>query len=295
MCVAPPHILSSILRLLQAVARARERPSKSSRLVSLDDTFHRSVGADRQEEKADDNDENIDDCTPNAPDTSRLVPSWPVVRPSHTDVRNTPENPAEEAVEKRAHQRQQIAKERNDLGDDEGKDPGASQNGCPSEPADKRVVAEMACAGVQAEEDEASGDGCIEHTQEDQRRNHEAERNLEEGLVTERAECGSGVVVRACISVDDAADEREKNDFADGHSPERLREILRFLHFRDEGRDGDLTDERVTDIQKRIHATDEGSSSDWDNVDRWFSEMGPGFRWCYAARMVFDSRKYGCE
>lgn len=121
---------------------------------------------------------------------------------SHPQVSHAPENPAKEGVEKTAHQGQKIGEEGNDFGDDKGDGPSDSQNGRPRHPADDRVRGFVLGALEDAEEDEACRDRGIQDAQEDQRGDHEGERNLLVNFVAERVEGWSRVVLCAGVAVD---------------------------------------------------------------------------------------------
>ena len=75
---------------------------------------------------------------------------------SHPKVSDAPKDEAKEAVEKGAHQAQQIAKERNDLGDDEGEHPENGQNRGLRGPTNYCMTTHVSSAGEESEEDEAS-------------------------------------------------------------------------------------------------------------------------------------------
>lgn len=67
----------------------------------------------------------------------------------------------------------------------------------------------------EAEEDETGRDGRVQHTQEDERGDHEGEGNLlEDGL--QGAKGGGGHVLVADEGVDDGAHDAEDDDLANG-------------------------------------------------------------------------------
>ena len=139
----------------------------------------------RQEVEANQDDEDIHDSTDPSSDASNLVEVGSMIGPAHSQIRHTPEDPAKERVEERAHQCQQVSKERNDLGDDESSDPRQRQDTCPRGPADDRVVALVTSTLENSEEYEPGSDRRIQNPEEEQRRNHERESGLGVDLVAQ--------------------------------------------------------------------------------------------------------------
>ena len=110
------------------------------------------------------------------------------------------------------------------------------------------MIAHVAGAGENAEEYEAGGYRCVEHTKEDERRDHEGERDFEIEIVAQGAERRRGVVVGPSVAIDDTADKREEDDLGDGDGPKCFGEVLGLLHLGDERRQRDLADECVADV-----------------------------------------------
>ena len=128
---------------------------------------------------------------------------WSILRPAHPQVCHAPEDPTKEGIEQRAHKREEVCKEGNDLCDDEGKGPSCCQYSCPGSPADDGVAALMARAFEDTEEDEAGGDRGVKDAEEDQSRYHERERDFLVHIVTERSKGGRSIVLCASVCVDD--------------------------------------------------------------------------------------------
>ena len=220
-----------------------------------------------QHKQPNQNNQRVQKRAPQSPDPTLRIPPGPIVRRAHAEVRDAPEDKAEEGVEQAAHERQQIREERNHLRDDERQHPRRSQNACPAGPADDGVVALVARALEDAEEDEARGHGSVQDPEEDEGRDHEGEGDFLVQLVAERAEGGRGVVLRARVSVNDGADEAEEDDFRDRDGPERLGEVGGVLHLGDEAGERDLPDEGVADVQEGAEAVNEGSAGGGDDKD----------------------------
>ena len=119
------------------------------------------------------------------------------------------------------------------------------------------MIAFVTSALKYPEEDEASGYRSVKDAQEDQGRDHEGKRHFFEYFISQRPESRGDVVLGPCICVNDCCNHAEDDYFADRNSPERLRKILGVLHFSNEARDGDLSNESVADVQKRVHPTHE--------------------------------------
>ena len=179
---------------------------KGTILVANHDILYRRIRSRYQGKEAEGDDEDVHEESDIPADSSRPPEVRAIVGIAHTHVRDTPVDPAEEAIEEGAHQRQQIREERDDFGNDEGKDPGHAKDTDPACPAHDGVVSKMARAGEKAEKDKAGGDGSVENTEEDQCWDHEGEGDLEVEVVSKRAECRRRVIVRSGVAVDDAAD-----------------------------------------------------------------------------------------
>jgi len=116
------------------------------------------ISADRQEEESDNDDEPVQQESSPAPDAPDLVEFASVVGFAHPHVGCSPEDPAEEGIEQRTHEREQFREERDHLGDDEGHQPQESEDAGPGGPADDRVVALVRRVLEDAEEHESGGD-----------------------------------------------------------------------------------------------------------------------------------------
>ena len=219
--------------------------------------------------KADD--EDIHQKSNPATNASLLPETRTQISSSHSNVGNSPKNPAKEGIEEGTHKREQIGEEGNDLGDNQSSHPCESEDTCPRCPTNDRMVRLVARAFEDAEEDKTGGDGCVQDTQENQGWDHERERNFLVNLVSKGAESWSGVVLSACIAVDDATDQREDDDLGDGDNPESLAEVIWVLHLGDKRRERDLTNERVADVEEGVHACNECGSSSRDNIDQWLA------------------------
>ncbi|KAB8754776.1 hypothetical protein FH972_026564 [Carpinus fangiana] len=160
--------------------------------------------------------------------------------------------------DERAHERQQIAEEGNDLGDDKGKHPQHGKNTSPRQPANNRVATHVAGAGEQVEEDEACGDASVQHAKEDHSRQHEAEADVLVGAVADGGKRRREHVVGAHVGVGDGAADGKDKDFGNGDGPQGLGEVARLLHLGDERGQRDLADEGVADVEEGAHAGDKG-------------------------------------
>lgn len=273
---------------------ASERSSESARVVSCDDAIDRRISARTKEQEANANQENVEHRAEPAFEAAHFVEVGSVVGFAHAQVGHAPEDEAEEGVEERAHQGQQVAEEGDDFGDDEGEGPQAGEDAAPAYPAERGVRGQVAGVGEDAEEEEACGDGGVEHTEEDDGGDHEAEADFQVGLVAERAEGGRRVVLCAGVDVDDGADEGEDDHFRDRHSPQRFGEVLGILHLGDERGEGDLADEGVADVHEGVHPGNEGGAFCCDYEPSGLSES-----WILAASnaagVVFDPGEDGCQ
>lgn len=253
----------------KSITRARERASESAKFVSRDDTVDRSIRAGSQEQESDKDQEDVEDGAEPALEAAGFVELRSVVSTAHAQVCDAPEDEAEERVEERAHERKQVAEEGDHFGDDEGERPQHGEDAGPACPAGDGVRGHVAGVCVEAEEEETRGDGGVEDTQEDDGRDHEAEADFEIDFVAKGAESRRHVVLVSSVDVDDAADEREDDDFGDGNGPKSLGEVLRVLHFGDEGGQRDLTDEGIADVHESVHARNEwGTFSGYNQPSR---------------------------
>jgi len=94
------------------------------------------------------------------------------------------------------------------------------------------------------------------------------------------------LVSRVCVY--DATYAREKYDLGDCNGPKGFGEVFWFTHFGDEGREGDLTDEGVGDVEKGVEAVDKGDAFYGDGGDDWVA-----FCNSIARRMFFNPGENG--
>lgn len=159
------------------------------------------IGSSTEEIKSHNDDEDVHQETNPSTDTSLPVETRPEVGVAHTDVRDAPENPTEEAVEQTAHQGQKVGEEGNDFGDDEGENPREGEDAGPRGPAHKSMRGLVTSAFEQAEKDKSGRDRGVENTKEDQGRNHEGEADFFVDVVSEGVKGRSSVVLGAGIAV----------------------------------------------------------------------------------------------
>lgn len=129
------------------------------------------------------------------------------------------------------------------------------------------MIALVACAFEDAEEDKPGGHGSVKDTQEDQRWDHEGEGDFLVEYVTERSECRSGVVLCTCVDVHDGSNQAEDDDFGNGDGPQSFGKVLGVLHLRDETGNRNLADESVADVEEGVHTRDKRGPSGGDNQD----------------------------
>ncbi|KFY69048.1 hypothetical protein V496_00591 [Pseudogymnoascus sp. VKM F-4515 (FW-2607)] len=266
---APSHE-SPTRHVLNPIIIARENAANGTRRIAVHDTLHRDVRADSEKEESDANNEDIDSQHKVSPDTLLVQPPHTPVNATHTDVRHAPEDESEERVEERGHQTQQVGEERDDLGDDEGAEPGQGEDTGPRAPADDSVRGLVDGALENAEEDEAGGDGGVEDTEEDEGGDHEGEGHLLEDLVAQGPEGGGSHVLVTGV--------------------DRLGEVLWLAHLGDEAGKGDLADEGVGDVKEGAHGSDEGGAGEREGGVGWRAEL-----LCEAERLVFYAGEDGGE
>lgn len=151
------------------------------------------------------------------------------------------------------------------------------------------MVAHVACALEDVEEDKARGDRGVQNTQEDQGRDHEAEGYNLVGMVAERAKGWGGVVVEASVAVDNATADGEDQDLADSNSPQSLREVPRLFHLSNEAGQGDLADKSIADVEESVHAINKGSRAGCKSVDLDWASIG------ISCGVVLDGCEDSCE
>ena len=164
------------------------------------------------------------------------------------------------------------------------------------------MVALVARALEEAEEDETSGDGGVEDSEENERGDHEGESDFLVEIVAQGSEGRSGVVLGAGVDVHDGADQAEDDDFGNGDGPERFGEIGGVAHFGDEAGDGDLTDEGVADVEESAEPADECGASGGDDQNNGVPTgdngavcSGVGGDRAVTCRMGFDAGEDRCE
>lgn len=143
-------------------------------------------------------------------------------------------------------------------------------------------------------EDESGRDTGVQDTEEDDRRDHEAEADLLVELVADAAECRASHVVATHVGVRDTADDRKDQDLSNGDSPEGLGEVEWLLHLGDKRGDGDLANEGVADIEEGVHASNECSACRREGRNDALSMLGV-VRWRVFYRGEYGGKKDGNE
>lgn len=221
---------------------------------------------------------------------------------SHPDICDAPKDESEEGIKERRHKREQVGEERDDFGDDEGAQPGDCENANPDSPALDGMFGKMAFVALEdPEDDEATRDGSVKNAEENERWDHEREGDIDVEFPSKRPKGWSRHVLISGESVDDCSDQAENDDFGDRHSPKSFRKVLGIFHLGHEGRDGDLTNKRVGDVEEGVESSDECDAFDGYGGDRWGSSMKTcggdygGRIWVVTEGVIFDSRKDGGE
>lgn len=147
----------------------------------------------------------------------------------------------------------------------------------------------MTRSSKDAEEDEACRDGGVEYAQEDNGGYHEGKCNLLVDFVLQTSKRGRCHVLSAGVSIYNATDQAEHDDFANGDRPERLGEILGVLHLSDEARKRNLSDERIADVHECAHAKYKGKIRRGRSVYLRFAQAR------ISCGLLLDSREDGCE
>ena len=258
---------------LDPIIRAREDATNGIRRVAVQDTLHRHVRADSEEEESHTDDEEIETQHGVSIQALLVKPPNAAINATHADIRYAPEDESEEGVEERGHQTQQVREEGNDLRDDEGAEPSQSEDSGPRAPSDDGVRGLVDGSLEDAEEDEAGGDGGVEDAEEDEGGDHEGEGDLLVDLVAEGAEGGGGHVLVAGVDVDDGADDGEDDYLGDGDGPQRLGEVLGLAHLGDEARECDLPDEGVGDVEEGAHGRHEGGAGEGEGGVDWRAQL----------------------
>lgn len=153
------------------------------------------------------------------------------------------------------------------------------------------MAAHVLSATEDVEKDKSGRHRRIEHAQEDESGDHEAEADKLVGVIPKRAKGRRDVVLCTCVGVRDGATDGEDEDFADSDCPEGLWKVLWFLHLGNERGNGDLSDESVTDVKEGIHARNESRPCEWYGKNLGFNRTSVRV----ASRVVFDSRKDCCK
>lgn len=149
------------------------------------------------------------------------------------------------------------------------------------------MLAHVPGSSKDSEEDKASRHRGVEHAQENDGWDHERETNFLVYFIAQRSEGGCGVVLSTRVGVDDSTDEREKNDFGDGNSPESFGEISRVLHFSNERGQSDLSNKCVADVHECGHSSNESGTFLWNCKHERLSILG------ISSRMGLDTREDG--
>ena len=280
------------IQQLQAIILARKRSAKVIRLVPIDDTLHRRIRSAAQKQQTHPAKADVKQEPQPAANTPILEVSAPIVGLAHAEVRHAPVDESEEGVEERAHQRQQIREEGDDLGYDESQDPEHGKDTGPRGPAEHGVVAHVPGVVEEAEKDEARGYGSVKHAEEDDGRDHEREGHLQVDLVSDGAECGSGHILCAGVCIHDAADKTENDDFSDRDGPESLGEVFGLLHLGDEAGKRNLANEGVADVHKGTHSRNKSGTCRRNGQD---DRLNWSFLGWVALRVVHDTAEDGSK
>lgn len=134
------------------------------------------------------------------------------------------------------------------------------------------MVALVAGALENAEEDETGRDGGIEDTKEDERRDHERECDLFV-VILQRSKGRGCVILCSGISVYDRTHQTENDDLGNGDGPQGLWKIFGVLHLRNEAGDGDLANERIADVQESIHTGHKSGTGSRDDEHDWVADL----------------------
>ncbi len=108
---------------LQAVVGARERSTKAISLVAVNDRLNGCVSARSQEQQANEAKYDVEEESDVSTKSAILPEIRSILLPAKSNVRHTPEDEPEKRVKQRAHEREQVGEEWNDLSDDEGENP----------------------------------------------------------------------------------------------------------------------------------------------------------------------------
>ena len=165
--------------------------------IILPYTLHSRISTRSQHEQPNCDQDHIHNgsrITPNPPRPPSIPPI--VLRP-HPEIRSPPENKPKEAIEQRTHKPKQVREERDDVCNDEGEDPEDGEDAGPDGPAEHGVVALVAGALEDAEEEEAGGDGGVEDAEENEGGDHEGEGHFLVEVVADGAEGRGGIVLGA--------------------------------------------------------------------------------------------------
>lgn len=238
----------------KTVAQTGKWLTDTSSSIVVDNRLNRDIGTSTEKEKPDSNEGNVDKDTkiPAVPTTSPVP--WPVVGTTHPQVSGPPKDEAEETVEQRGHQTEKVAKEGDDLGNDECKNPEYGEDGGPSGPANDSVGTHVSSAREDVEEHEASAHGGVENSKKDERGDHEAEANDLKSAVGKGTKGWRSDIVCADVGVGDGSTYGEDEDFGNGDGPKSFGEVPGFFHLSNEGRKGDLANECVANVEESAHS-----------------------------------------
>ena len=126
---------TSVISPLKPIVRAAEWSSEGRRLVAVNDGLNGSIGTCTQKQQANTTENDVEDETCPSPDSTDCPEPRTVGFLSHAEISHTPEDEAEERIEQRAHQREQVGEERNDFCDNESQNPKDGEDACPRGPA----------------------------------------------------------------------------------------------------------------------------------------------------------------
>lgn len=188
-------------------------------------------------------------------------------------VCNREENEAEERVERRAEQGEEITHGGNDLGEDETDEPNDADDDDPDGPSDECVAVRVAALAHNASIYELCADVGVNDADDDGWYNDKSERRLLVHGASQAAKGWCGRVLAKVLEADRRWDDEQesRNSAQDG---KRLGKILGLLHLGDEGREQDLRDPEEGDVEDGVHDSDESSAFERESVGLNRSGLG---------------------
>ena len=181
------------------------------------------------------------------------------------EVRDGEEDEAEEGIEGRAEQGQEIPHRRHDLGEDESHEPDAGHDPHPDAPPDHGVGVRVSRAPHEPGVDEFRRDVRVDDADDERRHDDEGERGFLVDDDAEGAEGRSGGVLAEVAEADGGRD-GEQACADGGEDGEGFGEVLGPLHLRDEGGEEDLRDPEEGDVQDGVHALYPGRAGKGEGV-----------------------------